>query len=198
MAERRAEMLAGLGDAVEFVLRHVFRHPVAAVVGEVELLGDRMPVEADGVAHAARDHFGAAAVEIHAADLAVRVGGRHVVAGLADRNIELVVGADADELPAVGLVLRQIVVDHRRLRRTVEIVLDLVDLGDLREFGDVERAVLEGEAVGAMQARGDRLDLALAVLVDDGIDLADEAACRRTRCPCRLRASERALAMPAA
>ena len=111
----RAEMLADLGDAVEFVLRHVFRHPVAAVVGEVELLVFRIPVEADGVADAARDHLGAAAVEIDAPDQAVRVAMQHVVAGLPDRNVELVVGADADELPAMGFVLRQLVVDHRQL-----------------------------------------------------------------------------------
>ena len=100
---------------------------------------------------------------------------QHVVAGLPDRNIQLVVGTDGDELPAVGFVLGQVVVDHGRLRRTVEIVLDLVDLGDLRKFGDVERAVLERDAVGPIQARRQRLDRALAVLVGDGIDVADQA-----------------------
>ena len=168
-------MLAHFGHAVEFVLGNVFRHPVAAVIGEVELLGFRMPVEADGLAYAACDHFGAAAVEIHPPDLGMRVAVQHVIAGLPDRNIELVVGPDADELPAMGFVLRQIVVDHRQLR-AVEIVLDLVDLGDLREFGDVERAVLERDAVGPMEARRKRLDRSLAVLVGDGIDVADEAA----------------------
>src|ERR1700722_18383139 len=34
----RAEALADLGDAVELVVRDVFGQPVAAVVGEVELL----------------------------------------------------------------------------------------------------------------------------------------------------------------
>ena len=77
---------------------------------------------------------------------------QHVVAGLPDRNIQLVVGSDGDELPAVGFVLGQVVVDHGRLRRTVEIVLDLVDLGDLGKFGDVERAVLERDAVGPIEA----------------------------------------------
>ncbi len=32
-------MLTNLANAVEFVLRDVFRHPVAAIVGEIELLG---------------------------------------------------------------------------------------------------------------------------------------------------------------
>ena len=111
IAIRRAEMLADLGQAIEFVLRHVFRHPVAAVVGEIELLGFRMPVEADGVADAARDHSTPVPSRFIRADLAVGVVVQHVVAGLSDRNIELVVGADGDELPAMGLVLRQVVVD---------------------------------------------------------------------------------------
>jgi hypothetical protein len=55
-------------------------------------------------------------------------------------------------------------------------VLDLLDLGDLRQLGDVERAVLEGDAVRTIEAGGQHLDLALAVLVDDGIDLVDQAA----------------------
>ena len=86
VAIRRAEILADLGDAVELVLGNVLRHPVAAVVGEVELLVLRIPVEADGVADAEGDHFGAGAVEIDAADLAVIVVMQHVVAGLADRK----------------------------------------------------------------------------------------------------------------
>ena len=87
-AIRRAEMFADLGHAVEFVLGHVFRHPVASVVGEVELLGLGIPVEADRVANALGDHFRAGAVEIDPADLAVGVVMQHVVAGLADRNIQ--------------------------------------------------------------------------------------------------------------
>src|SRR4029077_17744405 len=38
IAIRRAEMLADLGDAVELVVGDIFRQPIAAVVGEVELL----------------------------------------------------------------------------------------------------------------------------------------------------------------
>ena len=101
---------------------------------------------------------------------------QHVVAGLPDRDIELVVGTDRDELPAVGFVLGQVVVDHRRLRRIVEHVLHMLDLGNLRQLGDVERAVVEGDAVRPVEARRQHLDLAFAVLVDDGIDLVDQAA----------------------
>src|SRR5882724_5752129 len=172
----RTEVLADLGHAVELILRHVFRHPVASVVGEVELLGLGIPVEADGVADAPGDHFGAGAVEIDAADLAVGVVVQHVVAGLSDRDVQLVIGTDSDELPAVGFVLRQIVVDHGRFRRIVDDVLDLFDLGHLRQFGDVERAVLEGDAIRTVETGGHDLDRTFAVLVDDGSDLVEEAA----------------------
>src|SRR4051794_36032850 len=67
----RAEMFADLGQAVEFVLGHVLRQPVATIVSEVEFLGDRVPIEADRVADASGDDFRTAAVEIDAADLTV-------------------------------------------------------------------------------------------------------------------------------
>src|SRR5664280_2371411 len=119
---------------------------------------------------------GAAGIGGGATNLPMRVVVQHVIARLSDLNIQLVVRPDGDELPAVGFVLGQIVVDDSRLRRTVEIIFDLVDLGDLREFGDVERAVAERDAIGPIKARGKNLDRSLAVLVGDGIDLVDEAA----------------------
>jgi hypothetical protein len=57
----KAKMLANLGDTVELILRQVFRQPVAAIIREIEIFGDRMPVEAHRVAHAARKHFRTAA-----------------------------------------------------------------------------------------------------------------------------------------
>jgi hypothetical protein len=59
-------------------------------------------------------------------------GRRHAdIAGCADIEIKLVVGAEGEELPAVRLVLGQIVVDNDRLGRIIEVVLDLLDLRDL-------------------------------------------------------------------
>ena len=97
--------------------------------------------------------------------------------------------------PAVRRGVGQVAVDDDRLRRLVEIVLDLLQLGDAGAFGDVERAVVEGEAVRPVEAGRDHLDLALAVAVDHRIDLvehavADEqraafgqpAACAHSRC----------------
>src|SRR5947199_3770542 len=54
--------------AVELVFRNVLGRPIAAVVGKIEFLRHRMPVEADRVAYALRNDFRAAAVEIDAAD----------------------------------------------------------------------------------------------------------------------------------
>ena len=130
-----------------------------------------MPVEADGVANALRDRLHAGAVEVDAAHGGVAFRRQAVVTGLPDLEVELVVGADGDVFPAVRLILRQTVEDDGRLRRIVEIVLDLVDLRELGQLHDVERAVLEGDAVRAVEPRGDDLHLALAALVDDGIDL---------------------------
>jgi len=101
---------------------------------------------------------------------------RHAdVAGRADVEIEPIVGADGEELPAMRLVLGQIAIDDLRLRRVVEMILDVVDLGDLRQLGDIERAVVERDAVGAEEPGEERLRLALAVLVGDRIDLVGHA-----------------------
>src|SRR5262249_16195573 len=77
--------------------------------------------------------------------------------------------------PAVRLVLRQIVVDNHRLGRIIEVVLDLLNLRDLGKLGDVEGAVGESEAVRAIETRVERLDLASARLLVDGVHLVKEA-----------------------
>ncbi len=55
VAERKAEVLAAARDVVELVGGQVVAEQVAAVVGEPERAVGRVPVEADRVAHAARD-----------------------------------------------------------------------------------------------------------------------------------------------
>src|SRR6266481_48898 len=121
-----------------------------------------MPVHSDDLPNPSRHDFRAAAVEIDTTEL--RVGGRrHAdIARCTDVEIELVVGADGEELPAVRLVLGQIVVDNDRLGRVIEFVLDLLNLRNLRELGDVEGAVGERETVRAIETRVERLDLAPA------------------------------------
>src|SRR3974377_1974770 len=98
----------------------------------------------------------------------------HIVTRLADLKIKLVVGADGDELPAVRLVLREICVNHRRLLRLVELVLDVFDLRNLRQLGDVKCAILEGETIGAIETFGHSLDLGLAILLDHRGNLVAE------------------------
>src|SRR3989454_5705115 len=96
VAVREAEMLAGLGDAIELVFGQVLRQPVAAVLGEVELLGHRVPVEADGIPDASRVDLRAAAVEVEPPDLRVGGGRFTDVARRADVDVELLVRSNAD------------------------------------------------------------------------------------------------------
>src|SRR5262245_12204860 len=98
-------MLSNFGYAVELVLRHIFRQPVAAVIGEVELVVHRIPVEAHGVAYAPGNGLSTRTVKIDAADLTMRGTMQQVVARLAYLQIELFVRTNGDELPAVCLVL---------------------------------------------------------------------------------------------
>src|SRR5262249_14886318 len=128
-----------------------------AVVGEGELRGARAEVEAHRVAPAKRIRLRARAVGVKAADLGI--AGRRLadVAGRADADIELVVGTDRQKLPAMGAMVREVAVDHDGLGRAVEIVLYLFELRNLGAFGDVERAVLEGETIRAVEPGGNHL-----------------------------------------
>src|SRR3954452_15738284 len=66
------------------------------------------------------------------------------------------------------------IAEQDRFRQVVDIVIDVVVEPDLRQLGDIERAVVEGDAAWAVQVGGDHLDCALAVLLADGMHLADE------------------------
>src|SRR5262245_29580512 len=133
-----------------------------------------MEIETDRVAHAERIGLEAAAVDVHARDLRIGLRGNADVTGRAHIDVELVVGPERYELPAVRLVVRELVVDDDRLRRIVEIVLDVLELRDLGPLRDVERALAEGEAVRSIQPRGQDLELGLAALVDQ----IGRASCR--------------------
>ncbi len=63
MAVGKAEVvLAHVPETVEFVQGEVLRQPVALVVPEPEIAGSRVPVEANGIAHAFHHGFHARAV----------------------------------------------------------------------------------------------------------------------------------------
>ena len=74
------------------------------------------------------------------------------------------------------LVLRQVAEDDGRLRRVVELVFDVLDFRDLGYLGDIERALVQDDAVGAMEPGGDDLHLAFSASFDDGINFVLEAA----------------------
>lgn len=71
------------------------------------------------------------------------------------------------------LVFRQIVVNERWLWRIVELVLDILDLGNLREFANVKRAVVVRETIRTIETGYQRLGGAFAVLAGNGINLVD-------------------------
>src|SRR6266404_820315 len=169
-------VLAGLGDAIEFVLRHVLRQPIARVLGEIELLQRRMPVHSQDLADTVRVDLEALPIESDAIDLAVPLRWQADVAGGADLEVELLVRANGEVFPTVRLVLWQIAQDDGGLRRVVEVVLDLLDLGDLIKLGDVQRALVQVYAVRPIETGGNYLYLALAVLRDDGEHLVLQTA----------------------
>jgi hypothetical protein len=153
VAVRIAEVHSLLRGAVQRVLGQLVADPVARVVGEPELLGARVPVEADRVANAAGVDLGDAGLRVDAVDRRLEVRRHDDVPRRADVVVELAVGAHREELPEVAGLLRGIeVVDHdARLRRAGELVLDAVVRRDAVALGDVERAVLEGDAVRRVQ-----------------------------------------------
>src|SRR5438093_5507566 len=115
-------------------------------------MGAGPPVEADAVAHAAREDLDRTAVRLHARDRLVQRPRRYAdVARRAHRHVEPAVGTERDELPAVVAVTGVAVGDHDGRGRAVEPRLDLVEPQDPGDLRDVERAVADGDAVGAVE-----------------------------------------------
>src|SRR5262245_2330956 len=78
-------------------------------------------------------------------------------------------------------MVRKVAVDDDGLRRLIEIVLDLLELRDLGAFGDIERAIVESEAVRPVEPGGDHLGFALGALRHDRIDLVARAVADKDR-----------------
>ena len=168
-------MLADLGHAVELVMGNIFRQPVATVIGEIEFFCRRIEIEPNRVAHAAGDRLHAAAVEIHAHDLRIGLRRQANITRRADIDVELVIGPERHELPAVRLVVREAVVDDDGLGRIGDIIFDIFELRDLGAFGDIERAVVEGEAVGPIQTGRNDEEFAFTALFDHGIHFVENS-----------------------
>ena len=106
------------------------------------------------------------------------------VARRADRHVEASVGAEGDELPAVRPVGRELVVDHHRFGRRLEVRLDVVVAQDAVDFRDVEIAVAEGDAVRHVEAAVERqhpVGLPVAVVVEHRVDVAEPAGADEER-----------------
>ena len=166
-------MLADLRDHVELVARHVVADPVARVLGEPVLAGARIDVAADAVADAERPDLGIAGLGIDAADL--RDAGRRNadVEGRSERQIEPAILVDGDVFPAMRGVGRHVVIHHLAGAEIVEIGFGVFVFDQLVDRDDVERAVEEGEAGRHVEALEDGLDLLLAAIVLDRIDVAE-------------------------
>ena len=169
-------MQAGLRRRVQLIARHVVTHHVAAVVGEPELARLRVPVEPDGIPDAAREDLEPRAVRLHPHDRGVtRIVPLADVARSADGDIQQPVGSECDELLAVMGVLRERVVHDGRLRRRLELRLDLVEADDPVDLGDEERALAKRDAIRLVQSlrNGEHLiRLVVTVAIDDGVDHA--------------------------
>src|SRR5215475_133244 len=146
------------------------------MVREIQLFSFRVPVEPDAVPHAARYVLEASAVRVEPRDIRIRLRRQADIAGSADVEVELAVRPEGEELPPVGLVLRQGVDHDHGLSGIVEIVLDPLPLDDAVLRGDIERAIAECDAVGQIEPFGDGLDLTLAALVHKRVDVADHTA----------------------
>src|ERR1044071_1237691 len=72
-------------------------------------------------------------------------------------------------------MVEKVAVDDDRLRRVIEVVLDHLELGDLGPFGDVERTLMERQAVGPVQPRSNDFGFALSILLDDRVNLVENA-----------------------
>ena len=154
---------------VQLVGRDQVAQIVAAIVGEEHLAGHGMPVEADRVAHPAREDLEPVAVGIHPDDRALEAGDLADVAGRADRDIELAVRSEAGVAPAVVAEIRQHAGRHHDLDLAVRLEAD-----DPVLLGHEETPVRRGQAVGCLQPGGDvqhAFGDAVAVAVEDGVEV---------------------------
>src|SRR5438445_9669759 len=181
MAIGVAEVQLGLGRVVQLVGGQIVAQHVAAVVGEPQFLGARIPVESHRVSNAARERFVARAASLEPRDGRVARGIRIAdVARRADGDVEPAVRAEPNELPAVVRFAGIAVGDDCGFGPRAELRFDIVEAQDAVHFGDIERAVAQGHAVRHTQARGERDDLrgfrvAVAHRVDSAAGLrADE------------------------
>jgi hypothetical protein len=158
MAEREAEMEPGPVRDVELIVRHVIPEHVAPVVGEPELVRDRVPGEA-ATLRMPSAYVSSPEPSGFMRSMAATIGaGAHTLHG-AHRHVEHVVRPERDELPRVSLIrIREIVADRNRPGRRVELFFDVVEAQDLAGGRHIQRTAAHRDAVGLSQTRRERDD----------------------------------------
>ena len=147
----------GASSAVQLVRRQVVAQHVAPVVGEPELLRHRDRSRSRRVLRTPRATISGSRSRRAFMRVMVRVARSRRLADVArraDRHVELAVGAEGDELPAVVAVGREGVADHhglRRMRRDRGSMSS--EAQDAVHRGDVERAVAKRHAARHRAAR---------------------------------------------
>ena len=152
----KAEVLASLGDAVEFARGNGVTHAVDLIVSEPQSLVLRVEVHAHRVAHAVGVNHTIRAIALHRNDAAnanrailVKLFLARHVEGLAQRNIQAVIGPDAADAGSVvvGLFFNRdqlALLDDRHgndVIAFIEILGGRID-DDAVALGNVEEAVL--------------------------------------------------------
>ena len=175
VAVGETEIQTDFSHAIEFVFWRIVTHPVTAMVGEPEFLGDGVPVKTHGVTHATGNHFHVGAIGIVAADLRVFLGGQLAdIARRAKGHVELAVRAEADVLPVVVLLGRQLEVGGQIDRLHRGVLLNTVKAQYLVDRHHVERAVMHGHC-WLVQLVDDDAAGALLAVVRDLVDTAKAA-----------------------
>ena len=137
MTLREPEIHSGVRRNVQFIWRNVIAHAVTAIVGEPQLLCQRIPIESDAVAYSSREYLEATAVGLHPRYRRVRIRNFANIAGCANIYIEHSIRAKRDELPTVMCVRGKPRVNDLRCRRILQLRFDIVETHDAVQFGDV-------------------------------------------------------------
>src|SRR5258708_28171938 len=118
-----------------------------------------MPVEAHGIADTPGKYLRPCSVCFQTADKRVTIFvGFAYIARRPHWDIQQAVGTKSYKFPSVVAILWKLVVDCDRLRGIRKMGLDIIVPQYAIYFGDVERSIAKGNAVGHVQSLGDGKD----------------------------------------
>ena len=133
-----------------------------------------MPVESHAVAHTVGKNLHGTAVPVEARDGSIdRIILQAYIAGRPHGHIETAVGAETNEFPAVAAILGKTFINHLRLARRIQSVVDPGKPENAVDLGDIQITVPQGHTVGHIQPLGDGHDpigFQVAVCVNNCID----------------------------